>query len=72
MNITIQSKTSPQKIFLYKFDQALRFTEYHQELKLPETFLKANGYIVPILTNESQLVQLLRFSELPTLGSLLC
>ena len=70
VNITIQSKTSSQKIFLYKFDEALRFTEYHQELKLPETFLKSNGYVVPISSNESQLVQLLRFSELPTLGSL--
>ncbi len=70
VNITIQAKTSPQKIFLYKFDEARRFTEYHQELKLPETFLKSNAYVIPISTNESQLVHLLRLCDLPTLGSL--
>lgn len=70
VNVTIQVNTSPKKIFLYKFDKALRCTEYHQELKLPETFLNSNGYVVPISPNESQLIQLLRFSNLPTLGNL--
>ncbi len=70
INITIQAQTSPQKIFLYKFDKELRFREYHQELKLSENFLKTNSYIIPIFSNESQLAQLLRFSNLPMLESL--
>lgn len=70
VNLTIQVNTAPQKIFLYKFDKDLRFTVYHQELKLPKAFLQSNGYVVPISPDEYQLVHLLRFSELPTLGSL--
>ncbi|MBD2776688.1 Alw26I/Eco31I/Esp3I family type II restriction adenine-specific DNA-methyltransferase [Iningainema tapete] len=70
VNITIQTNTTSQKIFLYKFDEARRYTQYHQELKLPETFLTSNGYIIPIYNNESQFAQLSRLCDLPTLLSL--
>lgn len=70
VNLTIQTKTPPNKTFIYKFDQTLLCTHYHQELVLPEAFLQTNGYVIPISPDESQLVYLLGFSKLPSLGSL--
>jgi Alw26I/Eco31I/Esp3I family type II restriction m6 adenine DNA methyltransferase len=70
INLTIQVNKPGQKTFIYKFDKDLHCIEYHQELKLPEGFLKSNGYVIPISSNKSQLDQLLRFSVLKTLGDL--
>lgn len=70
INLTIQVDKPGQKTFIYKFDKDLHCIEYHQELKLPEDFLKSNGYVIPISSNKSQLDHLLRFSALTTLGDL--
>jgi Alw26I/Eco31I/Esp3I family type II restriction m6 adenine DNA methyltransferase len=70
VNITIQANNPGQKTFTYKFDKNLSCIEYHQELKLPESFLKSNGYVIPVYSNKSQLNHLLSFSELKTLGDL--
>jgi Alw26I/Eco31I/Esp3I family type II restriction m6 adenine DNA methyltransferase len=70
INLTIQINKPGQKTFICKFDKDLRCIEYHQELKLPEGFLKSNGYVIPISSNKPQLDQLLRFSVLKTLGDL--
>jgi Alw26I/Eco31I/Esp3I family type II restriction m6 adenine DNA methyltransferase len=70
INMTIQANQSGQKTFIYKFDKDLRCVEYHQELQLPESFLRSNGYVIPLSSNKIQLSHLLRFSELATLGDL--
>jgi len=70
INLTIQVNNPGQKTFIYKFDKDLHCIEYHQELKLSESFLKSNGYVIPISSSKSQLNQLLRFSRLTTLGDL--
>jgi len=70
VNITIQANNPGQKTFTYKFDKDLSCIEYHQELKLPESFLKSNSYVIPVYSNQSQLNHLLKFSELETLGDL--
>jgi len=70
INLTIQVDKPGQKTFIYKFDKDLHCIEYHQELKLPEDFLKSNGYVIPISSNKSQLGHLLRFSALTTIGDL--
>ena len=70
VNLIIQVNKPRQKTFTYKFDKDLRCIEYHQELDLPESFLKSNGYVIPISSNKFQLDRLLRFSALTTLGDL--
>lgn len=70
VNMTIEVNTPEQKTFIYKFDKHLRYLEYHQELQLPESFLKSNGHVIPVSSNKSQLDHLLHFSELQTLGDL--
>ena len=70
INITIQVSKPRQKTFIYKFDKDLHCIEYHQELELPESFLKSNGYVIPLSANNSQLNYLLRFSKFTTLGDL--
>lgn len=70
VNITIQPNDLGQKTFIYKFDKNLNCVEYHQELKLPESFLKSNGYVIPVYSNKSQLNHLLSFSALKTIGDL--
>jgi Alw26I/Eco31I/Esp3I family type II restriction m6 adenine DNA methyltransferase len=70
VNLTIQVEKPGQKTFIYKFDKSLNCIEYHQELNLPESFLKSNGYVIPLSYNQIQLNQLLRFSRFKTLGDL--
>jgi Alw26I/Eco31I/Esp3I family type II restriction m6 adenine DNA methyltransferase len=70
VNLTIQVEKPGQKTFIYKFDKSLNCIEHHQELSLPESFLKSNGYVIPLSYNQIQLNQLLRFSRFKTLGDL--
>ena len=70
INITIQANKPGQEIFVYKFNKELRCIEHHQKLNLPESFLKSNGYVIPVSSNQSQINQLLRLSKLKTLGDL--
>jgi Alw26I/Eco31I/Esp3I family type II restriction m6 adenine DNA methyltransferase len=70
VNMTIQVNKPEQKTFIYKFDKNLRYLEYHQELQLPESFLKSNGHVIPLSSNKSQINYLLNFSQLQALGNL--
>jgi Alw26I/Eco31I/Esp3I family type II restriction m6 adenine DNA methyltransferase len=70
VNIIFQTNKKNQKSFVCKFDKDLNFIEKNQELKLPKDFLKSNGYVIPSSSNQSQLKQLLGFSNLKTLGDL--
>lgn len=69
-NLTIHVGRPKCKTFIYKFEKNLQYSEYHQELNLPEKFLRSNAYIIPISSNKSQLDILVRFSKLNTLGDL--
>lgn len=70
VNLTIHVHKSGQKTFIYKFDKDLNYLEYHQEIQLPESFLKSNFYVIPVSSNQSQIAHLLHFAKLPTLGDL--
>ena len=69
-NLTIHVGRPKNKTFMYRFEKNLQCSEYHQELILPEKFLKSNAYVIPIFSSKSQLDILIRFSELNTLGDL--
>jgi Alw26I/Eco31I/Esp3I family type II restriction m6 adenine DNA methyltransferase len=69
-NLTIHVGRPKNKTFIYKFEKNLQYSEYHQELNLPEKFLESNAYIIPVSSNKSQLDILIRFSKLNTLGDL--
>lgn len=69
-NLTVHVGKPKHKTFIYKFEKNLQYSEYHQELNLPEKFLESNAYIIPVSSNKSQLDILIRFSKLDTLGDL--
>jgi len=69
-NLTIHVGRPKHKTFIYKLEKNLQYSEYHQELNLPEKFLESNAYIIPVSSNKSQLDILIRFSKLNTLGDL--